>query len=191
MINKNGDNHYVKNDEFFAAIVEWKKLIREAEECGEPKPPVTEYIGSCFVMIAERLSMRANFINYHYRDDMVGDAIENCLMYASNFDPEKSKNPFSYFTQIIYYAFLRRIQKEKKQNFIKYKLLEIADITGCFVNNRNDEDRIKPSGNPYADHFKLTSTDIQNFTTPEKKSSPRRKRKKKKDDGDDECKSLF
>ena len=124
------DSHYVDNQKFLEAMTEWKEQIKVAENSGEEKPPVTEYIGECFLLIAERLSMRANFINYPFREEMVGDAIENCLMYASNFDPTKSKNPFSYFTQIIYYAFLRRIQKEKKQNYIKYRIIESADHMG-------------------------------------------------------------
>ena len=92
-----------------------KKEVIEADDLGESRPPVSEYIGECFMKIAEHLSYKPNFINYEYREEMIGDGIENCLMYAHNFDPEKSKNPFSYFTQMIYYAFLRRIQKEKKQ----------------------------------------------------------------------------
>ena len=80
----------------------------------DSKPPVTNYIGECFLKIANGLSYRPNFINYTYRSEMVSDGIENCLQYIHNFDPEKSKNPFAYFTQIIYYAFLRRIQKEKE-----------------------------------------------------------------------------
>ena len=111
-------------------MVKWKDLVKQAEEAGDPKPQVTEYIGECFCLIAERLSTRPNFINYPYRDEMIGDAIENCLMYAANFDPEKSKNPFAYFTQITYFAFLRRIKKEKDQDKIKYKLMEAADAKG-------------------------------------------------------------
>ena len=104
-------DHYVDNKKFFAEMVKWKDLVKQAEHVGDPKPQVTEYIGECFLLIAERLSTRPNFINYPYRDEMIGDAIENCLMYAANFDPEKSKNPFAYFTQITYFAFLRRIKK--------------------------------------------------------------------------------
>ena len=177
-------SHYVDNKKFLAAMTEWKTEVIEAENQGEPKPPVTEYIGECFLLIAERLSLRANFINYPFREEMVGDAIENCLMYASNFDPEKSKNPFSYFTQIIYYAFLRRIQKEKKQNYIKYKIVETADHMGDIARYL-DPDKIK--GNPYAEFFKLTSKDIENFSPKKKKS----KTKKKKTDGEDKCESLF
>ena len=116
--------HYIDNKEFHAAMIAWKELCKEAEEAGEEKPQVTNYIGECFLKIANGLSYRPNFINYTYRSEMVSDGIENCLQYIHNFDPEKSKNPFAYFTQIIYYAFLRRIQKEKKQLEIKGKILE-------------------------------------------------------------------
>ena len=82
--------------------------------------------------IAEGLSHKPNFINYSYRDEMISDGIENCLMYFANFDETKSKNPFAYFTQIIYYAFLRRIQKEKKQLYVKYKATEMIGILDEF-----------------------------------------------------------
>ena len=116
--------HYVDNKEFLAAMIEWKESIREAESDGDEIPPITEYIGECFYKIATHLSYRPNFINYTYREEMIGDGIENCIQYAKNFDPEKSKNPFAYFTQIIYYAFLRRISKEKKQQSIKQKMID-------------------------------------------------------------------
>merc|ERR1712078_761039 len=98
---------------------EYKLLCEKAEKKGKERPPVTNYIGGCFLKIANHLSYRPNFINYTFRDDMISDGIENCLQYLGNFNPEKSKNPFAYFTQIIYYAFIRRIQKEKKQVVIK------------------------------------------------------------------------
>ena len=115
--------HYVNNKEFLAAMTEYRKLCTEAEESGEDKPPVSNYIGECFLKIANHLSYRPNFINYTFRDDMISDGIENCLQYMDNFDPEKSNNPFAYFTQIIYYAFIRRIQKEKKQQEVKQKMI--------------------------------------------------------------------
>ena len=180
------DSHYVDNQKFLEAMSAWKDLVKIAEESGDDKPPITEYIGECFLLIAERLSMRANFINYHFREEMVGDAIENCLMYASNFDPAKSKNPFSYFTQIIYYAFLRRIQKEKKQSYIKYRIIESADHMGDIARILDPE---KIKGNPYAEFFKLTTKDIDNFTP--KKKKKKSSTKKKKTDGDDKCDSLF
>ena len=116
--------HYVNNKEFLYAIVAYKKSIKDAEEAGEPKPRITNYLGECFLKIATHLSYKPNFVNYMFREDMICDGIENCLQYIDNFDPTKSSNPFAYFTQIIYYAFLRRIQKEKKQMEIKNKILE-------------------------------------------------------------------
>ena len=116
--------HYVNNKEFLQAIIDWKEKVKDAESAGEEQPPVTDYIGECFMKIAQHLSFRPNFINYSYKEEMIGDGIENCLQYVNNFNPEKSKNPFSYFTQIIYYAFIRRIQKEKKQAHIKNKMIE-------------------------------------------------------------------
>ena len=116
--------HYVDNKKFLVAMTEWRLKYDKAEKAKRKQPAVTNYIGECFLKIANHLSYRPNFINYTYRDDMISDGIENCLQYMSNFNPEKSNNPFAYFTQIIYYAFLRRIQKEKKQLEIKGKILE-------------------------------------------------------------------
>ena len=116
--------YYVNNKEFLAAITDYRQKVHAAKEAGDPRPRVTNYIGSCFLKIATHLSYKPNFVNYMFREDMICDGIENCLQYIDNFDPEKSKNPFAYFTQIIYYAFLRRIQKEKKQLEIKGKILE-------------------------------------------------------------------
>ena len=124
---KTQKEHYVNNKEFLAAMIEYKKAIKQAEKKKLERPPVTDYIGSCFLKIANHLSYRPNFINYTFRDDMISDGIENCLQYLDNFNPEKSNNPFAYFTQIIYYAFVRRIQKEKKQVTIKQKLIMEAN----------------------------------------------------------------
>jgi len=120
---KKNPAHYVDNEDFYDALCVWKDKIIEAEECGEPRPPVCDFIGECFLKMAEGLSHRACFINYDFREEMVGDAIENCILYAHNFKKE-GKNPFAYFTQMMYYAFLRRIQKEKKQLDIKTKIIE-------------------------------------------------------------------
>ena len=116
--------HYVNNKEFLYAIVAYKQDIKDAEAAGQPKPVIPRYIGECFLKIATHLSYKPNFVNYMFRDDMISDGIENCVQYIHNFDPEKSRNPFAYFTQIIHYAFLRRIQKEKKQLEIKTKIIE-------------------------------------------------------------------
>ena len=121
-------SNYINNEDFLNAMIEYKKEIALAEEKGEQSPPVPDYIGECFLLIAERLSYRPNFINYAFKEDMISDGIENCLQYVHNFNPEKSLNPFAYFTQIIYWAFVRRIQKEKKQSNIKYRMIEQANI---------------------------------------------------------------
>jgi hypothetical protein len=120
---KSKGEHYVDNKAFLQAMIEWKAKCKEAEEDNKRIPPVTNYIGECFLKIAQHLSYRPNFINYTYKDDMISDGIENCLQYCSNFNPEKSSNPFAYFTQIIYYAFIRRIQKEKKQTHVKNRIV--------------------------------------------------------------------
>ena len=117
-------SHYINNKEFLRCLIEYQADIVKCKEEGKSKPYVTDYIAMCFLQIAQRLSYRPNFINYTYKDDMISDGLENCLAYMHNFNPDKSKNPFAYFTQIIYYAFLRRIQKEKKQLEIKSKILE-------------------------------------------------------------------
>tara|TARA_X000000368_G_scaffold146382_1_gene115477 strand:+ start:815 stop:1285 length:471 start_codon:yes stop_codon:yes gene_type:complete len=124
--------HYVNNADFLAAIVKYKDKVEIAEKQGLPKPRVNNYIGGCFLKIATHLSYRPNFINYMYKDDMVCDGIENCIQYIDNFDPAKSKNPFAYFTQIVYYAFLRRIAKEKRQMDIKDKILEKSGYEHVF-----------------------------------------------------------
>tara|TARA_Y100001951_G_scaffold97082_1_gene96473 strand:- start:7 stop:612 length:606 start_codon:yes stop_codon:yes gene_type:complete len=116
--------HYVDNEKFLEIMSEYRELYLKAKDDDEETPQIPDYAGECFLKIAERLSHRPNFINYAFREEMVSDGIENCVMYASNFNPEKSKNPFAYFTQIIYYAFLRRIEKEKKQLYIKYKTMD-------------------------------------------------------------------
>ena len=129
---KTKKQHYVNNQDFLAALVKYKDKVAIAELRGLPKPRVDNFIGGCFLKIATHLSYRPNFINYMYKDDMICDGIENCIQYIDNFDPAKSKNPFAYFTQIVYYAFLRRIAKEKRQMDIKEKILEKSGYDEVF-----------------------------------------------------------
>ena len=116
--------HYVNNKELLEALIVYRAKVAHAKENDLPKPRITNYLGSCFLKIATHLSYKPNFVNYMFRDDMISDGIENCVQYIKNFDPEKSSNPFAYFTQIIHYAFLRRIQKEKRQMDIRAKIIE-------------------------------------------------------------------
>ena len=169
--------HYIDNEKFCKSMTEWKKLVKAAENCGDKRPPVTDYIAESFLKIAEHLSHRPNFINYPFRDDMIGDGVENCLLYAHNFDPAKSSNPFSYFTQIIYYAFLRRIEKEKKQAFIKYKCLQMHDFDGKVVDWMKKDTEISSYGEFLQKHFSLTENDIQKMEPKDKKKRKKRKRK--------------
>lgn len=123
MKTKQPRRNYVDKTEFLEALTGYARQCREAEEAGEDKPAVPKYIGESIWAIAKGLAMRGNFSNYPFRDDMIMDGVENCLMYMHNFDPSKSNNPnpFGYFTKIIWYAFLRRIAKEKKHMYIRYK----------------------------------------------------------------------
>ena len=120
-MNMSKTNHYINNSDFLEALIKYQKDCKEAKNKDLPDPDIPNYVGECFLKISEHLSRKPNFISYTFRDEMIADGIENCLMYFRNFDPDKSKNPFAYFTQIIYYAFLRRIMKEKKQLYVKYK----------------------------------------------------------------------
>jgi hypothetical protein len=137
-MSKKKSEHYVNNKEFLEAITIYRFNVEkdffnrnsktptreDRSKHWQGKPPIPNYLGECFLKIATHLSYKPNFVNYMFREDMISDGIENCVQYIHNFDPEKSKNPFAYFTQIIHYAFLRRIQKEKKQLEIKNKIIE-------------------------------------------------------------------
>ena len=115
--------NYINNADFLEALVKYKEDCIIAEESNKPKPRIPNYIGECFIKLAEGLARRPNFYGYTYKDEMIADGIENCLMYFENFDTTR-KNPFAYFTQILWWCFVRRIQKEKKQQYIKYKATE-------------------------------------------------------------------
>ena len=123
MVRKKSE-HNVNNKQLLEALIVYRAKVATAKENDLPKPRITNYLGECFLKIATHLSYKPNFVNYMFREDMISDGIENCVQYIHNFDPEKSRNPFAYFTQIIHYAFLRRIQKEKKQLEIKTKIIE-------------------------------------------------------------------
>mgnify|MGYP001219271879 FL=1 len=166
---KKKSEHYVNNKEFLAAMVEYKKLVDKSKKDGKKDPRVPDYIGECFLKIANHLSYRPNFINYTYRDDMISDGIENCLQYLNNFNPDTSNNPFAYFTQIIYYAFIRRIQKEKKQTTIKQRMIQEANYDDMALQPGEDRD------------FKNQFTEFlqKNMPVPEP-ATPAKKKKKKK-----------
>jgi len=149
--------HYVDNNKLLAELIAYQKSIRKAKREGLEKPRVPEYVGECLLKIAEHLSFRPNFYNYSYIGDMIGDGIENCLLYIDNFNPEKSKNPFAYFTQIIWYAFIRRILKEKKQLYLKYKSIEKSPEFSEYFNQAHDIGVYK---NTYVEFLKKNMVEI-------------------------------
>ena len=144
---KRRKNNFIDNKEFYAAIKDFRAKYNAAKEAGEELPDMPRYLGKCFLDIAEHLSMRPNFSNYMYRQDMVMDAVENCVLYWHRFDPEKSKNPFSYFTQVCWYAFIRRINKEKRQIDICDKIIAKSGFEELFqadaMGNTADYNSIK------------------------------------------------
>ena len=155
--------HYIDNQLFLKEMIAYKKSVKLAAKEKKPKPRLPEYVGKCFMMIAENLSHKPNFLSYTFRDEMISDAIENCVMYADNFDPVKSKNPFAYFTQIVYYAFLRRIQREKKQLYVKYKSTESIGVLDEY-NQMENEDGV----NRQFELYDNISEFIENFETARK-----------------------
>ena len=132
--------HYVNNANFSQAVVEYVTVLNEARDKGEQLPIVPDYIARCFLKIAEGLSHKSNFIRYTYREEMVMDAVENCLKAIENYNLEAATrtgkpNAFAYFTQISWYAFLRRIAKEKKQQDVKIKYMTQSGVEEFIIEN--------------------------------------------------------
>jgi hypothetical protein len=149
MAKRKRSEHYVNNKEFLAALIKYREDVEIAfiqkngreptkedrSKSWDTKPVIPRYVGECFLKIANHLSFKPNFVNYMFKEDMISDGIENCVQYIHNFNPEKSQNPFAYFTQIIHYAFLRRIQREKRQLEIKNKILEKSGFSEVFTDD--------------------------------------------------------
>ena len=163
--------HYVNNADFLAAIIEMREKVKYAKENNLPEPQVSNYIGDCILKIATHLSYKPNFINYSYREEMISDGIENCLQYINNFDPAKSNNPFAYFTQIIYYAFLRRIAKEKKQSYIKGKLIQDMPFEAFEL---QEQDETGEFHNAYLDFMQNNNT-FDDFIDRKKEKAAKKK----------------
>lgn len=163
-------SHYVDNKKFLQALIDYRASVLEAAAAGKEQPIVPKYIGECFIKIATHLSYKSNFINYSFKDDMISDGIENCLTAVAKFDPSKSSNPFAYYTQIIYFAFIRRIQKEKKQQATKYKLIENMDIDEIISQDETGE-----VSTQFLDYLRrqMDTVDIEKrVITPPKKNKP-------------------
>ena len=187
-MNKKPKRNYVNNPEFLQAIIAYKASCKEAEESGEPDPQIPNYIGECIYQIANRLATKPNFSGYTYKDEMISDGLENAIQALGNFDPDKSSNPFAYFTQIIWYAFLRRIEKEKKQLYIRHKVTESSVIHGTAV----EHDEINTDGPGEAAYIDLNNDYMNDFVTSfekrmeTKKTQQRKKRGLEKFMGDDD-----
>lgn len=165
--------NYIDNKEFFEKISEYRKSVLDAEAEGKEIPRVTEYLGKNFLLIAKNLAKRPNFANYPYKDEMISDGIENCILYINNFDPEKSNNPFAYFTQIIYFAFLRRIDKEKKQLYVKHKAFESAMIHEEMYDKFDDSES-------YGTSYTIDTDKMNDFVTTFESRIMKKKEKKPK-----------
>jgi len=179
MAEKKKRAHYVNNAELYKHMVEYKKTVKNAEKQNQPRPRVTPYIGDCIMKIATHLAYRPNFSNYTFREEMVCDGIENCLQYIDNFDPNKSKNPFAYFTQIIYFAFIRRIQKEKKYLYTKYAAIERANLMDETAELHESEKGTNVRYDADVQYGEWSQEQMENFMN-DFEESRRRKRKKKK-----------
>ena len=164
--------HYVDNAKFLEAMIEYKEGYNESIKNNKELPQISEYLGSVFLKIAQRLSFRPNFINYAFKNDMISDGIENSLHYIHNFNPEKSSNPFAYFTQIIYYAFIRRIQKEKKQLYIKYKSMQNYEIAPEYMDQEKSNNNFVSLSDYENSDFKVMVDDfVDTFEKSRKKKA--------------------
>ena len=169
--------HYVDNALFLEEMIEYKRQYYISKSNDEELPIISEYLGSVFLKIAQRLSFRPNFINYAFKNDMISDGIENCLHYIHNFNPDKSSNPFAYFTQIIYYAFIRRIQKEKKQLYIKYKSMQNYEISPEYVEYMNYDEDFKTTTDFKNSDFRVVVDEfVHNFEETKKKKAAVKKK---------------
>lgn len=170
---------YVNNKDFLAAMIKYRGLVQEATEKEKERPIVPTYVGECIMKIATHLARKPNFVNYTFKEEMISDGIENCLQYIDNFNPDKSNNPFAYFTQIIYFAFLRRIQKEKKNLFVKFKLSEHTNLFDTTVEQQEHD--TKKDGR-FKDEIKVSewTQEYMNRFIDEFEKNKRKKVKKRK-----------
>ena len=170
--------HYVNNAEFLTHMKQHITAVNKAKRAKEKTPQVSDFIGACILSIANKLANKPNFMNYPFREEMVSDGIENCLMYINNFNPKRSNNPFAYFTQIIYFAFIRRIQKEKKHLYTKYRMIEES------FSGEHPEELAPPTqyGNEYSEQYRQEF--VANFDRGRAEKKLKNKSRKDKDKAD-------
>jgi DNA-directed RNA polymerase specialized sigma24 family protein len=166
--------YYIDNKRFYQEMKAYLELCKEAEETADEYPIIPNYIGECFYKIATKLATRPNFSSYTYKEEMIGDAIENCIHYVKSFNPEKSLNPFAYFTQVAWNSFVTRINKEKKQQYVKYKSMEYM-----IVNNSNFSSQVSDIGHIITPEFhENTQKFISSFEENIEKSKRKKEEKK-------------
>ena len=176
--------HYINNQEFSQAVVDYVTTVKESKDKNETIPVVPDYIAMSFLRIAENLSHKSNFIRYTYREEMVMDAVENCLKAVENYDINAATrtgkpNAFAYFTQIIWYAFLRRIQKEKRQQDIKEKYLSQSGVE-AFIANELANDAATQVATHFIDTLKDRIDKVKAYDTEIKEFAKTSKKKKKR-----------
>lgn len=138
--------NYVDNKQFTAKLIEFVKDRNDDDTITLRTHDNGNYIGLCIMEICNNLAKKANFVNYTFKDEMIADAIENCVRASLNFNYEKSNNAFGYFTQIAFNAFVRRIQKEQKQRERKIMLLSDPKALNEIIEKQFD------NGVPGAEH---------------------------------------
>jgi DNA-directed RNA polymerase specialized sigma24 family protein len=171
--------NYVDNKLLYQALVTWQKDTRRAVRKKEPKPPLPDFVAECIMKMANRLSQKVGFVGYSFRDDMVGDSLESCLRYIHNFNPAKSTNAFAYITQIIHNAFIRRIQKEQKQLYVKMRIVDQADFMDSYERQSGDDAHYN---NSYVTYLQENKGDViskfENWKESKKTKANAKKKKK-------------
>ena len=169
--------HYINNKKMYDEFCKYREIVQAAKAEGRELPRIPEYIGECFYKIATRLSTKYRFANYTYRDEMISDAIENCVMVVNGFDPNKSNNPFAYFTQVIRNAFFRRIMKEKKQQYVKYRSMQKMTIdSGLSLHQEMDDARSIENSYLTMEHVNEFIKDYENYLQVTKEKSKKAKK---------------
>ena len=180
---KKKNKNYLNNADFHAALVEYRDVCREAESREEEVPRVPDYIARCLMSIAQGLGRSYKFNRYTFLDEMIADALENCIRYIRSFDPDRGKNPFSYFTQTVYYAFLRRINQEKKLLYVKYKLTDEVNVMNMGSVAHASEMGVSSINFAEIKHSDHTQTKINDFVENFERSNNLGSHKKKRRSG--------
>lgn len=166
-------NQYVDNKKLYDALVEWLKDRKACQKAKLNNPPLPDYVGECILLMAKRLAQKGNFVNYTFKDDMIGDAMESCLRYLHNFNPAKSTNAFAYVTQILHNAFVRRIQRERRNSYTKAMLIS----HGMHSYDVQDGDDTEYT-NTYVDFLQENVTDvIEKFESAKQRKKARQQKK--------------